>query len=275
MSETKLIDISRISSSIWKENYLLLLGFPQPSPIYRGYVPLRVVAREFYYFEYDPRQEGQILSKVPAGEGINGITDLGFVAPARLGSNYLTGKPFNVFQIEDKSKIYQLFVGVSPAALRIVKEMPASTAQNTLELDRWAANKMEFGWIDGFESPFLNPSQQSEIVIVPSIDFALGYANPLPFNVDPLLMFYVNHIQVAVVEDVNLVAAMLAGKVPVSIRTIGGLTTYNYPIDSVYGIEPIPLGASTSEIATALGTANPPPPTKGSPGYVSPSLSIG
>ena len=73
----------------------------------------------------------------------------------------------------------------------------------------------------------------------------------------------------------NLVAAMLAGKVPVSIRTIGGLTTYNYPIDSVYAIEPIPLGASTSEIATALGSTNPPPPTKGLPGYVSPSLSIG
>jgi hypothetical protein len=112
-------------------------------------------------------------------------------------------------------------------------------------------------------------------VIVPSIDFALGYANPLPFNVDPLLMFYVNHIQVAVVEDVNLVAAMLAGKVPVSIRTIGGLTTYNYPIDSVYGIQPIPLGASSSEIATALGSANPPPTTKASQGYISPSLSIG
>lgn len=105
-----MIDLSRVQSYLWRENYLLLLGFPQPAPIYRGYVPLRVVAREFYYFEYDPRQEGQILSKVPAGEGINGITDLGFVTPARLGSNYLTGKPFNVFQIEDKSKIYQLFM---------------------------------------------------------------------------------------------------------------------------------------------------------------------
>lgn len=252
-----MIDTSRISSSLWKENFLILLGFPQPAPIYRGYVPLRVVAREFFYFEYDPRQEGQILSKVPAGAGVNGITDLGFVAPTLLGSNFLTGKPFNVFSIDDKSKMYQLFMGISPAALRVVKEMPASTAQNTLELDRWAANKMEFGWIDGFESPFLNPSPQSEIDIVPNIDFALGYANPIPFNVDPLLMFYVNHLQVAVVEDVNLVAAMLAGKVPVSIRTIGGLTTYNFPVDSTYDIEPIPLGASANEIAAALGVAGP------------------
>jgi hypothetical protein len=157
------IDLSRIESHLWKEKYLILLGFPQPAPVYRGYVPFGVVASKFYYIEYDPLEEGQILSRVPAGQGQNGISDLCFQVLTLLGSNFLTGNPFNVFAIEDKSKMYQLFMGINRSALRVVKEFPASTAQNTLELDRWAANKLEFRWIDGFESPFLKPNPLSEI----------------------------------------------------------------------------------------------------------------
>ena len=108
------IDISRIAGRILQENFLMLLGFPAPDPLFRGYVPLRVVAREFYYYPYDAYNEGQIGTEVPAGLGVTGITDLGFTAPTRLGSTNLTGKPSNVFALEDYSHVYQLFMGMRP-----------------------------------------------------------------------------------------------------------------------------------------------------------------
>jgi hypothetical protein len=246
-------DLSEIDKQLFKENWLLLLGFPQPAPVYRGYIPLRVVAREFYYFEYDPRQEGQLSGQIAGGTGVNGITDQTFIVPTRISSQYLTGKPFNVWQIQDNSKMYQLFMGISPGAVRVFLEQPATVGQNELEIDRWAANRLEFGYIDGFDSPLLKPSARSELLVTPQIDFALGYSNPIPKAIDPLLLFYVNHLQVAVVNDLDLVMAMLQGKVPVAIRTVGGLTSYNYPADQVYGISPIPLGANKPTVAALLG----------------------
>lgn len=270
------VDLSRIEARIWKENWLLLLGFPQPEPIFRGYVPLRVVAREFFYFEYDPLQEGQLTAKVPAGvingaASNTGINDLGFVQPALPGSQFLTGKPFDVFYIQPQSasKLYQMFLGISPSALRFFREQPATVGQNNLEIDRWASNRLEFGWIDGFDSPLLSPSPQSEIVQVPGMDIAFGYANPLPTNINPLLLFVMNHVQVAIVQDVDLVDAMLRGKVPVAIKTIGGLSSYNYDVKGIYGVSPVALGSSKTAIANALGV----PLEKSSPSaYIAPTL---
>jgi hypothetical protein len=252
------VDLSRIESKILKENYLVLLGFPSTQG--RGYVPLRVIGREFYYYEYDPLQEGQISAKVAAGAGVNGISDLGFVAPSRLGSTFLTGKPYNVFYVKDYDQIYQLFMGVAPSALRTYLEAPSSTGQRNLDIDRWAQNRLEFGYVDGYDSPLLHPSPNSEIVVPPEFDFSLGYGNPLPTPVNPLLMFVVNRLQVAVVQDPDLVQRMIDGRVPVAIKTVGGLATYTYPAQKVYSVAPIELGSPIDVIEAALGSS--PPPAK-------------
>src|SRR5579875_2779776 len=102
------IDKSRIEKYFLKENYLLLLGFPGAE---RGevYGPLRGIAREYFEGMYDPIQEGQRSTKVADGAGANGISDLGFISPTRLGSVFLTGPPFNAFYIRDTAQVYQMF----------------------------------------------------------------------------------------------------------------------------------------------------------------------
>ena len=267
------IDKSRIERYFLKENYLLLLGFPGAE---RGevYVPLRVIAREYFEFMYDPIQEGQISAKVPAGAGVNGISDLGFVTPARLGSVFLTGKPFNAFYIKDTDQVYQMFFGIAPSALRVFLEAPSSTGQRNLDIDRWANSKQEFGYIDGFDSPLLYPSPESELIIPPEFDFSFGYGNPLPDPVSPLLLFIMNRLKVALVLDVALVEKMLAGSVPVAIKTVGGLSTYTYNISNVYKVNGIPLDATRQEIAAALGVplalGTQAPPHQAPPRQVSP-----
>jgi hypothetical protein len=247
------IDLRKIEEHVWKENYLLLLGFPQPPPVVRGYVPLRVIARELEYFMYDPFEEGQISAKVPAGSGVNGATDLGFVKPAMPGSQNLTGKPFNAFRVTDNSHLYQMFMGVAPSVTRIFMEFPATVGQKNLDVDSWASSKLQFGWFDGFDSPLLEPSPQGKIVIPPQIDIAWGYGNPSMEAIDPLLLFVLNRVQVAVVQDVSLVEKMLDGRIKTAIETIGGLTQYTYPVDQIYGITPLPLGADAATIQASIG----------------------
>ena len=89
--------------------------------------------------------------------------------------------------------------------------MPASTGQRNLDIDRWGTNSLQFGFVDGFDSPFLYPSPQSEIIVPPNVDFAIGYGNPTPVPADPMLMFVVNRLQTVVVNDVDLVLKMVWG----------------------------------------------------------------
>lgn len=255
------VDLSAIEDHIWLENYLLLLGFPT------GYVPLRVIRREQFYFMYDPIIEGQLTAPVPQGIGANGISDLGFVKPSLPGSIFLSGHPFNVLAVSKNSHLYQIFIGVAPSATRIFIELPATVGQKNLDVDTWASNKLQFGYFDGFDSPLLHPTPRGEVVIPPTMDIAIGYGNPLPYPISPLLLFVVNRLEVGVVTDPDLVEKMLNSRVPVSIRTIGGLTPYTYNIRQVYGIEGMPLGATRDEVEAGLGELAskrgevPPPPS--------------
>jgi hypothetical protein len=245
-------DLSRVEAASFKENYLLMLGFPN------GYVPLRVIAREHFIYMYDPLNEGQILGPVAAatiGYSANGISDLGYVQPQRLPSRHATGQPIDIFQIDmnHTDEMYQLFFGIAPSAIRVFINEPASTGQNNLVSFSWGPNNMAFGYIDGYISPLENPSPASEILVPPNMEFALGYANPLPNPVVPLLLFYVNRLKVNVVRDVQLVMKMLDGRVPVAIRTVGGLSSYTYKVNDVYKINPIALGSTEAEVRAALG----------------------
>lgn len=264
------IDLSWIDSTLLRENYLALLGFPVGGGS-RGYIPLRVTAREQFYFMYDPLQEAQITAKVPAGTGANGISDLGFVKPALPGSQYLTGKPFNVFEVSQNNHLYQLFMGIAPEPTRIFFELPATVGQRNLDIDTWASAKLQFGYIDGYDSPLLAPTPRGEIIIPPTMDIAWGYGNPIEQVIDPLLLFVVNRLQVDLVTDADLVERMLNGKVTAAIKTVGGLTSYTYSTSQVYGIEPLPLGATRDEVEAVLG----PSPAGSQAPPSTPSKSVG
>ncbi len=219
-----------------------MLGFPD------GYIPLRVVQRDMVFYMYDPLVEGQINEPVPPGNGVNGIDDLGFVPPQRISSQYESGKPFDMFANTKKDMLYQIFWGIAPSAVRVFRNQPATTGQNNLIEYRWSNNYMAFGYVDGFESPIDNPSPNTEIILPPEMDFALGYANPLPYPVNPLLRFVINILKVEVIYDVDLISKMLDGKVPASFKTVGGLSNVEYQADRIYGIKPIPLGSPPNVI---------------------------
>ena len=244
------IDISKIESSLLKENYLVFLIFPSREK--PGAIPLRVFTRELVFYQYDPVKEGMI-DEVSASSSTDGITNLGWTAPKRPGSNKIGAMPINVLRVTEKSHLYQVFVGIDPPQLRMFLAMPPEKGQKNIDILSWSQAYPSFGWIDGFTSPFNAPSPVSEIIIPPEMDVAFGFANPLPYAVHPLLMFVINRLRVGVIRDVDTVAAVLEGRKPAALKTIGGLSEISYDTKRIYGIDLIPLDATRSEIASILG----------------------
>lgn len=247
--EEKYIDLSRIEKYILLENYLLMLVFPD------GYVPLRVVRRDpLFYYIYDPVKEGAYAGPVPAATTTDGITNLGWQSPQLFTSKNITGVPPNVLRVTIEDHIYQVFFGVAPSAARVYRNIPAQTSQAQLDIYSWSQSYNMFGWIDGFDSPFYNPSPLSEMILTPELDVAFGIANPLPIPISPLFNFVINRIQVDVVRDADLVNLMLQRKVYVTYRTIGGLGGFTYNPLKYYKMRSlIKYGMSVNEIKQALG----------------------
>jgi len=240
------IDVSKLEPVLLKENYLLFLIFPN------GFVPLRVLKRELVFYQYDPVKEGMI-TEVPASTSSDGITNLGYVTPKRPGSNKIGAQPINVLRVTRNERLYQLFFGIDPPQLRVFVAMPPERAQKHIDIIEWSDAYPSAGWIDGFTSPIDSPSPLSEVIIPPNLDIAFGFANPLPYKVHPLMMFVINRLMVGVVRDVETIVSVLEGRKPAALKTVGGLAEFTYSVKDVYGISPIPLDATRSQIAQILG----------------------
>jgi hypothetical protein len=242
-----MIDLSRIEDLLLKENYLLLLGFSGK------FVPMRIIKRELIIYLYDPIAEGMISAEVPASTSTDGVRNLGWVPPQRPSSSILPSRPTNVLAVTTKNRIYQLFYGIAPSACRVFKRLPAATAQENIEITNWDQSYPAFGFVDGFESPLDYPSPRTETFIPYGMDIEFGFANPLPYSIRPLLKFYINRLEIGIIKDVELVMKMLNGQVPCSIKTVGGISPFDYPIADNYAIGTISLGATRDEVARALG----------------------
>ncbi|MEM2374639.1 MAG: hypothetical protein QXI11_09430, partial [Thermoproteota archaeon] len=170
-------------------------------------------------------------------------------------SSIMSGRPENVFFIRDRSILYQLFMGVAPSYAQVYVAVPSTHGQRNLELTSWSQAYGTFGYIDGFISPLLYPSPDSEIILTYKLDIAFAYGNQLFQEVKPLIHFYTNRVRFGVVVDVDLVMEMLDKRgrgVDVKIKPVGGFTGFSYDFKDAFGIEPIPPTATRREVEVRL-----------------------
>ncbi|MEM2678756.1 MAG: hypothetical protein QXU62_08930, partial [Thermofilaceae archaeon] len=227
----------------------VLLNFPD------GLIPIRVLKNEFFTYLYDPVAEGQLPGEVPPSASSDGASRLGFVRPQLLRSAIIASQPINVLVINDKSILYQVFVGIAPSPARVFFAIPSTAAQRNLEVINWSEAYAAAGFIDGFTSPLLYPAPESEFVLTYQLDVALGYANPLFEPIRPLLMFYVNRVKFGVVADPDLVLEMLDMRgrgEKTKIKVVGGMTAFTYDYRNVFQIRPIPIGATRNDVIARL-----------------------
>lgn len=244
------MDITRIEPYLVQENYLLMMGVHAKSVSAVTYIPLRVTSRDpLFYYVYDPIAEGAIPGPVPAAQTTNGTTNIGFTSPVMFGSQNISGNPPNVFRVYNQYEMYQLFWGVSPSYTRVYRQVPRNVSQGDLDVQTWSDIYNNFGYIDGFTSPFDSPSPLTEQLIPQGLDIAWAMANPIPFPIRPLFNFIINKISVSVVNDAQLIQKMLTRSVPTKYFTIGGISSGTYDASTYFGTPGLSLDSTPGEVS--------------------------
>ena len=242
-------DYSDLESVLVHENDYILLGFNAG----HVYIPLQVVARVETPYVYDPVVEGQLTGPLAASPSTDGITNTTFQTALQLGSSKVVAKPTDVFDLSKfPNWLYQAFLGIDPPWLRVFLQSPFRVDQRSLPLIYFTPNYPQEGFWDGYMSPIERPSRKTQMWIAPGLSIALGYQNGQPQPAFPLLEFYINAMQVAVVVDPDLAYEMLKTPKKAKIYTVGGLQNVQYDPVANYGIEGFPITADKEEVAAGV-----------------------
>ncbi len=237
------MDISRIEHLFLKENYLLALNFPGVDE--GGILPLRVLARDFIMYKY---QAVSITS-----EGARATT--GTVASdTQVDSARLTLSSFNldnVLKVTDCNHVYQLFMGIKPSAIRQYLYYPFEKSRRGLDV-KSVFSKSPYGYVDGFESPYNFPSEQTEVWIPKDVDVGFAWHNPLNSAEQIDLNLFIIRYLIKVVRDADTVEGILKGRTPARVATLGGIDSFTYDARNVFNADLISFDADKSTIEEAI-----------------------
>jgi hypothetical protein len=255
MGEGFCADYSDLEDVLYRENDYLLLGFNAG----RTYIPLQVTARFETPYLYDTIAEGQLSGPLAPSPSVDGITNTTFQTALQLGSSKVVAKPTDIFDLtRQPAWLYQMFMGIDPPWLRVFLQQPFRVDQRSLPIVYFTPNYPQEGYWDGYMSPPEHPSRKTQIIVPPGLSIALGYDNVVAENAYPLIYFYINALNVAVVTDVELAYEMLSVPGKAKIVTVGGLAGVNYDPKAYYGINGFPITASKAGVAAGVEQVNKP-----------------
>lgn len=223
---------------MWKVSY----DFLKPSDKFflifpNGWVPLYVVSEDIpFEYIYDPISDGGLQPLQPSST-TNAIIGLTFEGPNLFGSKYITGNPNDVFKVEYSNHMYQIFFGVAPSYVRVFRSLPQNVNQGNLDISSWNSNYFQFGFIDGYTSPFDNPSPITETAIPYGLDIGFTLVNPTPLTLYPLFKFIVNRVVVSPITNVDIVYDMFIKGAKKLV--VGGMSPYPTNLATTYGVTPI------------------------------------
>lgn len=237
------MDISRIESKFLKENYLLALNFPGVDE--GGILPLRVLAREFIQYKY------QAVSIT--NEGARPTTGT-VAADTQIDSSRLTLNTFNldnILKVSDCNHVYQVFMGIKPSAIRQYLYYPFEKSRRNLDV-KSIFSKSPYGYVDGFESPYEYPSEQTEIWIPKDVDVGFAWHNPLNSAEQIDINLFIVRYLIKVIRDSDTVQGIIAGKIPARVATLGGLDSFTYNARDIFNADLIPFDATSDKISSAI-----------------------
>jgi len=203
--------LERLDKAIVKENFNVGLGFKE------GYVFFRVTHRELFPLFYDLFAE---ISDF-AGAGTVEMTAAQYITAKELKSDTLAAT--NIFKVDEKDHLYQLFYGICPSVCRVFPAHPRETEINQLDVGLHTTTYTIFGFIDGFESPLNKPSPRSQIFVPYGTLIGFAFYNYAPYSIKPMMRFIVNRLKVQTIKDVDLIMKILQRRVECTLATIGGI----------------------------------------------------
>lgn len=252
-------DYSDLDEVLIRENDLLLMGVLTGGSDGPTYIPLQAVGRFETKYLYDPIAEGQLSGPLAASPSTDGITNTTFQTPLQLGSSKVIAKPTDIFDLTYQPQfLYQMFLGIDPPWVRVFLQQPFRTDQRSLPIVYFTPNYPQEGFWDGYESPPHKISPKTQIIVLPGLSVALGYQNGQPIPAYPMITFYINSLNVAVINDPDLAYAMLTQPGKARMFTVGGLQNMNWNPKAYYGITGFPLTASKAEVEAGVTSVNVP-----------------
>lgn len=112
----------------------------------------------------------------------------------------------------EQNLIFQLFTGIAPSRMQIYPFFGRDRSPN---LTGGATPESHQVPLSGYDSPYNNPTAQSELVTVNSMDdLALQAYNPMDEESEARVSFHVNKIHYAAVEDPNVMRGFIQGQIP-------------------------------------------------------------
>jgi hypothetical protein len=247
-------DFSDIDPILIRENELLMMGVNGGTT----YVPLQCIARFETPYEYDPIVEGQISGPLAASPSTDGITNTTFQSPLQFGSSKVVARPTDIFDLTYYPQwMYQMFVGIDPPWLRCFLQQPFRTDQRVIPTVYFTPNYPQEGFWDGYLSPPDRISRKTQMLVLPGLSIALGYENKEPQPAYPMLEFWINALNVAVINDPDVAWQMLTVPGKARFFTVGGIQNVQWDPTSYYGITGFALDATQDEVAAGVTPSKP------------------
>lgn len=121
---------------------------------------------------------------------------------------------------DERNTIHQVLYGIAPSRMQVFQLYGRNRNRAVQSYDR---PRDPAGYITGFDSPYDNPSDQSETFLINSMSpLRLQAFNPMDEPMEARLSLHVNKLRYTVVTDRSLMKAMLQGQVPCSFAMMGG-----------------------------------------------------
>jgi hypothetical protein len=224
-----MVDISRLSPL--RERDFVLFGFDVDA-----WVPFQVLRRRLSYFPYSFAKNIGGFNGAAASTWKNlagGAENMPVLANAPANSQ-VTSQSANfqavsgvtdIFQVQQDFEILQVWAGLAPSVLRFWVQQPPSQYVNLFDNNLYPLTQsgqgLDIGMIDGFDSPYNYPAQESEFFSFKNIQLQFSLANPVPEQIAPRVLFVMNQLKVIPVTDPAMVVNIFSGRVPRRVATIG------------------------------------------------------
>lgn len=120
---------------------------------------------------------------------------------------------------DERNLVYQILAGVAPSRMQL---FPFFGRDQNLGLENSIAVGEDESWITGFDSPYNNPTRQSEVFYINDMSrLKLQAYNPMDEAKEARVSFFINKIRYATVTDIDMMKAMLQGSVPAHMHMMG------------------------------------------------------
>lgn len=191
---------------------VIFMGFKE------GFVPIRVSTRNLVTYYYDFTQERT---------NYTGISPTSYSTLSTLSSKSLNTQ--DILLYTTNTQLMVVSVGVSPTNLRLFYEYPKGSKVNTFGNFTWSETLPQFGFINGFESPFLAPTDKLQFLLIPNTDIAFDAYNNTNSTAYPVFNLTMSTFTYVYLKDAQFIIDMmnLVYKLVPYKYTIG---TYSNPV---------------------------------------------